>query len=389
MRTPRGILRLWNRLSLRHQATIWSASLLAATAGLLVLAVNLLASTSGPAGKDAGVVPIMTPVPGTALSTPASVQAIVRQADRDTVERVRVLSLIALAAAIVAGSAGTYWVTGLILRRVGQYTSITRLVDQRTLDARLPDGHHDELGELATEINAMMSRMEDAFTHQERFSDQLVHQLVNRITTVKASVDSISDYGFDANELVTLSRNTRVLFEAISGLVNIQHLTSLQSPECIQISDIIEDVVNECSEEALRLGISLSTTGISFDHWVRCNRDAVKIALVNLVDNAIAYGRPGGEVIIGTAESDDSVLVTIEDDGAGISRNDMARVFDVAFRGQQAAERRPEGAGLGLPIASYLVRRQGGAIEVQSLARRGTDVTVILPTARGPAAPQP
>lgn len=384
MRAIRRRLRIrerWNRLSLRQQATIWSTLLLAATAGLLVLAINVLASATGPDGTDARIVPIMTPAAGAVLATPASVEAIVRQANSDTVARVRTLSIVGLLVAITGGAAGTYWMTGLILRRVGQYAAITRLVDQHALHTRLPGGRADELGALAAEINSMMARLEDAFTHQDRFSDQLLHQLVNRVTSIKASVDSMSLHGLDAGEFTSLVRNTSVLFDAISELSNIHDLTSLQSFHRVQLVSVVQDIVSAHHDEAEERCISLVTTGISSEHWVFANRDAVKIALANLVDNAISYGRPGGEVAISATERSGSVSITVQDNGVGIAREDITRVFNVAFRGQNAIERRPQGTGLGLAITSYLVSSQGGAIEIQSLEGRGTDATIFLPTA--------
>lgn len=365
-------------MSLRYQATIWSASLLAATAGFLALAINVMASATGPTEPSGVLRPVMTPAPGQPPPTTESRDAIVRETDRDTVERVRILSVVGFVVAVAAGSAGTYWVTGLILRRVGQYTAMTGAVDQDSLHMRLPDSG-DELGQLASAINSMMERIEDAFAHYDRFSEQLVHQLGNRITNIKASVDYLSDRGFDHEELESLARNTQLLVDVIEELARIQDQASLQSIDCVPLSTLMADIAEELNEAAERAGVSLNTRRVSSDHKVRGNRDALKIAVTNVVDNAIAYSQVGGEVVIHTAEVAGMVAIVIEDGGIGIARDDIGRVFDVAFRGQNAHARRPRGAGLGLAITAYLVRRQGGAVEVQSLPGRGTDVTLTLP----------
>lgn len=382
MRPLAALRRGWSGLSLRRQATIWSASLLVATTGLLLLAVNVMASATGPNVSSGGIRPVMTPAPGQPPPTTDSLDAIVRETDRDTVKRVRLFSIVAFVVVVAAGSAGTYCVTGLILKRVGQYTAMTGAVDQDNLHMRLPDSA-DELGQLAKAINSMMERIEVAFAHHDRFSEQLVHQLGNRIANIKASVDYLSDQGFEDVELQSLTRNTQLLVDIIEELSRIQEKASLESIGCVPLPDLVCDIVEELSEAADTAVVSLNTQGVLPDHQVRGNRDALKIALTNVIDNAIAYSQVGGEVVIRTAEVGGMVAIVVEDGGIGIARDDIGRVFDVAFRGQNACARRPRGAGLGLAITAYLVRRQGGAVEVQSLPGRGTDVTLTLPISIG------
>ena len=107
--------------------------------------------------------------------------------------------------------------------------------------------------------------------------------------------------------------------------------------------------------------------------------DDVTLIVKNLVVNALQYNRPGGRVSVTVARGDGEYLLTVEDTGIGIPRQDLPRVFERFYRVDVARSRETGGTGLGLSIVRHAVERHGGSVSVESLLGEGTTFTVALP----------
>jgi two-component system phosphate regulon sensor histidine kinase PhoR len=115
---------------------------------------------------------------------------------------------------------------------------------------------------------------------------------------------------------------------------------------------------------------------------VRGYRFRLEQALVNLLDNAVKFNRPEGEVTIECAYTDDErVRISVRDTGIGIPSEDLKRIFERFYRVDKARSRTPGGTGLGLPIVKEVVERMGGSVEVQSQLGRGSTFTILLQSA--------
>ncbi|HEV3075479.1 MAG TPA: ATP-binding protein, partial [Thermoanaerobaculia bacterium] len=115
--------------------------------------------------------------------------------------------------------------------------------------------------------------------------------------------------------------------------------------------------------------------------------DGLERLLVNLLDNAIKYNRPGGEVLLRLAPAGGEVVIAVSDTGIGIPPEALGRIFERFYRVDKGRAREEGGTGLGLAIVKHLAQSHGGHVEVESRMGRGTTFRVFLPfTGTAPAA---
>jgi two-component system sensor histidine kinase SenX3 len=122
---------------------------------------------------------------------------------------------------------------------------------------------------------------------------------------------------------------------------------------------------------------------------VRGSETQLVTALVNLVDNAIAYSPAGTRVAVGTRQRDGAVEVSVSDQGIGIAERDLERVFERFYRADPARSRATGGTGLGLAIVKHIASNHGGGVSVWSVEGSGSTFTLRLPLATPAAEPDP
>jgi two-component system phosphate regulon sensor histidine kinase PhoR len=143
-------------------------------------------------------------------------------------------------------------------------------------------------------------------------------------------------------------------------------------------------------EQAEKRAITLSKGEIDPALSVSGEKGYLEQALVNLVDNAIKYGRQGGIVrISATEKSPGEVQVSVMDDGEGIPREDLSRVFERFYRVDKGRSKELGGTGLGLSIVKHLVQAHGGKVWAESQPGKGSTFFFTLPSGKGKAALSP
>jgi signal transduction histidine kinase len=149
----------------------------------------------------------------------------------------------------------------------------------------------------------------------------------------------------------------------------------------VDLRALVDDVRAQLAAEAADHQVDVTVSG-AVEAVVAGNRDDLGLAFRNLVSNAIRYNRPGGRVTVDLViDADGGSLVTVEDTGIGIPRQDLPRIFERFYRVEEARSRQTGGTGLGLSIVRHIVERHGGSIGVDSLLGQGTTFTVWLPKA--------
>jgi len=150
-------------------------------------------------------------------------------------------------------------------------------------------------------------------------------------------------------------------------------------PEPISVREVIDSVVRTVEATANARDVSLVQVACE-DCFVEGHRHRLEQVLVNLVDNAVKFNRPGGEVrVSGTFSGQGYVRISVADTGIGIPSDELKRVFERFYRVDRARSRPAGGTGLGLPIVKEIVTRMGGAVHVESQLGRGSIFTVELP----------
>jgi heavy metal sensor kinase len=282
-------------------------------------------------------------------------------------------------------------VTSLLTRRVlAPLATMTRVADQITraddLSRRIPElgARDDEVGHLIISFNQTLERLETLFTSQQRFVADVSHELRTPLTVIKGNIDLMQRMGEVDQEMMTsieeevdrLSRmvgDLLLLAKAESGKLPLLH-------EPIALDEVLTEVVAQMHSIADDR-INLRLTEID-QLTVMGDRDQIKQVMVNLVDNALKYTPSGGTVTVALRRNADQAQFYITDTGPGIPEEDLPFIFDRFYRSEKSRTRSKEGGfGLGLSIAHFLVRAQGGTITVNSTEGKGTTFIVSLPLA--------
>lgn len=287
--------------------------------------------------------------------------------------------LMAAAGAVTAllAAIAAWAVAGQILRPVRDIASTARAITETDLSSRIPTSPagaaQDEIGELVQAVNSMLDRIESGVSAQRRFVDDASHELRTPITIIRGHLDVVDlDDRADlhtALELVDdeLDRMSRIVTDMLV-------LAKANQPEFVlpELTDV-RSLLVETLAKAQRLAprqwsVSLpATESTDLDQpGTEAVLDAQRItqALLVLAHNAVGHTNSGDSIIFGfdTSADHSSLRLTVSDTGLGVPVADRTRIFERFARGSN--ERRSEGAGLGLAIASAIATAHGGTVEV-------------------------
>ena len=264
----------------------------------------------------------------------------------------------------------SYLVAGRILRPVQEINRLTVEITENTLEQRIPmSGDRDELDELVASLNAMFNRLQFSFQRQKEFVANAAHELKTPLTLLRLSSEEMLQ---DADLPLTLQgkllSQERALARINQLVKNLLDLSRLELSETLlrtrfSFSALMQEVLDEfqvlLQEKSLSLDCALEEPlGISGDE------EKLRRLLINLVDNAIRYNRPRGEIRCRAEQQNAHLVVTIANTGPEIAEEDRIRVFEQFYRCEQSRATSHGGSGLGLTIVERIVRLHGGSITV-------------------------
>jgi two-component system sensor histidine kinase SenX3 len=171
----------------------------------------------------------------------------------------------------------------------------------------------------------------------------------------------------------------RLVAELIE-LSRLQGAEPLPSPAVVDVDEVVAEALDRTRLAAESGGIVVVSGGQG-RLSVRGNESQLVTALVNLVDNAIAYSPDGTRVAVGTRRRDGHVEISVSDQGIGIAEQDLERVFERFYRSDPARSRATGGTGLGLAIVKHIATNHGGGVSVWSVEGSGSTFTLRLPAA--------
>jgi two-component system phosphate regulon sensor histidine kinase PhoR len=232
-----------------------------------------------------------------------------------------------------------------------------------------------------------ITRLKELEIIRQDFVANVSHELRTPLTTIKGYAETLLEGALKeevAFQFVqVIKRHTDRLTKIVEDLLMLSKIESKEFQlkiEFISLPDFINDVIDFVKEAAEKKEISISQSKITSSQAVGADRNYLEQIFINLLDNAIKYTHEGGKVTISAIEKDKrEIQFSIEDDGMGIPREDIPRIFERFYRVDKGRSQELGGTGLGLSIVKHLVQAHGGRVWVESQLGEGSTFYFTLP----------
>ena len=286
-------------------------------------------------------------------------------------------SLIITVLLALLGGVVTYFISGHALRPIREFSDkIEEVQAQNLSDSRIEENNVKELNQLGISYNKMLERLSDAFEIQRQFTANAAHELRTPLALMQVQLDlynSATHPGNDADTLQTIKMVTEQndkLNRMVKTLLDMSELQSVGRDDKIILDAIVEEVLADLEPLAVEKNIKL--IGKCEDATMIGSDILIYRLVYNLVENAIKYNHPLGQVTVTAYQRNKHVYVSVEDTGSGIPKELRERVFEPFFRVDKSRSRELGGVGLGLALVREIVRVHDGSICIKSGKTGGT-----------------
>ncbi len=323
-------------------------------------------------------------VSGARLVVAASMSAF----DRSLGNLALILGLMGIAGVVLAAT-GAWAISAGALRPIAKMTETAGAIALSRGFARrieVSDGSRDELSELGRTFNQMLASLDDAYRRQQRFVADVSHELRTPLTALQGDLELLTRGKLPADEaqatLGEAQQETRRLARLVDDLLALARADAGPQPlvaKPVPLDEVVMEVFRELRGQA---GARLRVVDLDAA-LIQGERDRLKQLVLILADNALSYTPAPGEVRVSLQREASETVLTVEDEGIGVSVETAARAFERFYRGDEAQRLDPAGTGLGLSIAKWIVERHGGTIALLQRSPRGARVSVRLPALAG------
>lgn len=286
-------------------------------------------------------------------------------------------SLIITVLLALLGGVVTYFISGHALRPIKEFSDkIEEVQVQNLSDSRIEENNVKELNKLGISYNNMLERLSDAFEIQRQFTANAAHELRTPLALMQVQLDlynSATHPGNDADTLQTIKMVTEQndkLNRMVKTLLDMSELQSVGRDDKIILDAIVEEVLADLEPLAVEKNIKL--IGKCEDATMIGSDILIYRLVYNLVENAIKYNHPLGQVTVTAYQRNKYVYLSVEDTGSGIPKELRERVFEPFFRVDKSRSRELGGVGLGLALVHEIVRVHDGSICIKSGKTGGT-----------------
>ena len=286
-------------------------------------------------------------------------------------------SLIITVLLALLGGVVTYFISGHALRPIREFSDkIEEVQAQNLSDSRIEENNVKELNQLGISYNKMLERLSEAFEIQRQFTANAAHELRTPLALMQVQLDlynSASHPGNDADTLQTIKMVTEQndkLNRMVKTLLDMSELQTVGRDDKIILDAIVEEVLADLEPLAVEKNIKL--IGKCEDATMIGSDILIYRLVYNLVENAIKYNHPLGQVTVTAYQRNKHVYLSVEDTGSGIPKELRERVFEPFFRVDKSRSWELGGVGLGLALVREIVRVHDGSICIKSGKTGGT-----------------
>jgi heavy metal sensor kinase len=285
---------------------------------------------------------------------------------------------------LLLASAGGYWMSHRALAPVERIARTAGEIEAQHLSKRLPiRGTGDELDHLSKMLNAMFARLEGSFRRITQFTADASHELRTPIAIIRTTAEvarrrprTDREYVEALDRILAESERTTELLEDLMALARSDVESEAAAMEPVRLDQLVAETCAQAREMVQEAGLTL-TVGEVAPTTIAGDYAGLRRLILILLDNAVKYSNKGGSISVGLRAN----VLEVRDTGIGISAEDLPHIFERFYRASKDRSRKIDGVGLGLSIASAIVQRHRGEIEISSELGAGSIVRIIFPAA--------
>lgn len=322
---------------------------------------------------------------------------------QETKEDFLLRSVIATTIIILLSSVCTYFLTKKTLTPLQKLTSQVSQIQAQNLSTQLAvPNSKDEIAQLTSSFNEMLTRLDNAFSTQKQFSANAAHELRTPLAVLQTNLEVFEKKQepemVEYRQLFTMIKEqTARLSQLVGTLLDMTNLKSVPRTDHVSLEELVDEVFCDLDPVAEKAGISIHFddsssqdlyTDVHTPDASTLNNNILNItgsyvllyrAVYNLVENAIKYNRPNGSVTVSVREQNGQAMILVKDTGIGISPENQKKIFDPFFRVDKSRSRAMGGAGLGLALVDSIAKEHGGTVNVLESSETGSTIALMLP----------
>ena len=307
---------------------------------------------------------------------------------QETKESFLLRSVIATTIIILLSSVCTYFLTKKALTPLQKLTSEVSQIQAQNLSTQLPvPNSKDEIAQLTSSFNEMLTRLDNAFSTQKQFSANAAHELRTPLAVLQTNLEVFEKKQkpemIEYRQLFTMIKEqTAGLSQLVGTLLDMTNLKSVPRTDQVSLEELVDEVFCDLDPIAEKAGISIHFNDSSNQDLhtdVTGSYVLLYRAVYNLVENAIKYNRPHGSVSVSVKQENGQAMVLVTDTGIGISPENQKKIFDPFFRVDKSRSRAMGGAGLGLALVDSIAKEHRGTVKVLESSSAGSTIVLMLP----------
>ena len=307
---------------------------------------------------------------------------------QETKEAFLLRSVIATTIIILLSSVCTYFLTKKALTPLQKLTSEVSQIQAQNLSTQLPvPNSKDEIAQLTSSFNEMLTRLDNAFSTQKQFSANAAHELRTPLAVLQTNLEVFEKKQepemVEYRQLFTMIKEqTARLSQLVGTLLDMTNLKSVPRTDHVSLEELVDEVFCDLDPIAEKAGISIHFNDSSNQDLhtdVTGSYVLLYRAVYNLVENAIKYNRPHGSVSVSVKQENGQAMVLVTDTGIGISPENQKKIFDPFFRVDKSRSRAMGGAGLGLALVDSIAKEHRGTVKVLESSSAGSTIVLMLP----------
>ncbi|PEL09865.1 HAMP domain-containing sensor histidine kinase [Bacillus sp. AFS017336] len=219
---------------------------------------------------------------------------------------------------------------------------------------------------------------------QKQFIGSITHEFKTPLTVIRAYIDLLDMYSDDPKLLEeaisNIGKESLRLYDMVEKILKLAELEKYDfeiEKEAVDIKSLLEDICSRMKGKMTKFGLAIHT---NFEHaTILIDKESFTLIMMNLLDNAIKYNKPNGEISVSNIVENNQLIINVTDTGIGISPTVVDKIFEPFFTVNKDRSRQSGGSGLGLALTKDLIEKQNGTIQVESIEGSGSSFIITFP----------